>query len=89
MSLFPEVENKFLNIIYVTCRLTIVLDSIIRYEIIVIKHTLDIYMNTQPALLKVCYNPTKEILVILWYLFECFGNTLKVTCMRFMCLIYP
>jgi hypothetical protein len=73
----------------VTCRLTIVLDSIIRYEIVVIKHTLDIYMNTQPPLLKVCYNPAKEALVIIWYMFAYFGKTLSITCMRFMCLIYP
>jgi len=43
---FPEVENTFLNIMYVTCRLKIVVHSIIRYEIAVIKPTLDIYMNT-------------------------------------------
>jgi len=33
--------------------------------------------------------PYKRGLVIIWYLFACFGKTLKITCMRFMCLIYP
>ena len=88
-SAFPEVENIFLNIMYVTCRLKIVSHSIIRYEIVVIKRTLDIYMNTQLPLFKVCYNPIKEALVFIWYLFACFGKTLKITCMRFSVWFVP
>jgi hypothetical protein len=68
---------------YFSCRLKIVLHSIIRYEVAVIKRNLDIYMNTQLPLLKICCNLTKEALVIIWYLFACFGKTLKITCMRF------
>lgn len=77
LCVFPEVDTTFLIFIYVTCRLAIVLDSNIRYEIVVIKQTLDIYMNTQAPLLKVCYNPTTEDVVITWYLFAMFRKDIK------------
>ena len=88
---FPAVETKFLNIVCNMFRLWIVFDSNTGYEVVVIKHslkhTLDIYMDTHPPLLKICCNPTKEALMIIWYLLAMFRKDVKITCKRFVCLI--